>query len=215
MAKARSVASVEIKPPNFETAEFHIRGISPYVQNKFSEKAKEQIRATQEAGSTAKKGKAKAAKDFDECYRQAMHVSAEGWYGIPAPAFRSALISACRMVGFAMTRAKLSLFCEADGVDAEDGTPLVRITEGKPSKVVAAVRNESGVVDLRARPMWSEGWKARVRIRFDADQFTLQDVSNLMMRAGLQVGIGEGRADSPKSTGMGWGMFTFEDGQPR
>jgi hypothetical protein len=52
-----------------------------------------------------------------------------------------------------------------------------------------------------------ESWQAKVRVRFDADLFTPADVANLMLRAGLQVGIGEGRADSPNSCGMGWGHF--------
>jgi len=47
-----------------------------------------------------------------------------------------------------------------------------------------------------------------VRIRFDQDTFSLQDVVNLLSRAGMQVGIGEGRPASKKSKcGMGWGMF--------
>ena len=62
--------------------------------------------------------------------------------------------------------------------------------------------------------MFREGWEADVRIRYDGDQFTASDVVNLLARAGLQVGIGEGRPDSKKSTGMGWGLFEIakEDG---
>jgi hypothetical protein len=69
-----------------------------------------------------------------------------------------------------------------------------------------AVRNETGVVDLRVRPMWRE-WEAVVRINFDADQFTLTDITNLLQRVGMQVGLGEGRPDSRKSAGLGWGTF--------
>jgi hypothetical protein len=54
--------------------------------------------------------------------------------------------------------------------------------------------------------MW-RAWSADITLRWDADQLTLVDVANLLDRAGLQVGIGEGRADSKKSTGMGWGSF--------
>ena len=50
-------------------------------------------------------------------------------------------------------------------------------------------------------------WKAKIRIRFDADQFSTQDITNLLARAGEQVGIGEGRPDSKNSAGMGWGCF--------
>jgi len=199
-----------ISAPNFKTAEFRIIGVAPYVQNKFSAKARAKMHDSQSAGHAGKKGKAKEAKDFEAAYREAMHTSSEGWVGIPAPAFRNAMISACRIIGFKMTHAKLGVFIEADGIDADDGTPLVRITKGKPEYTELAVRNETGVCDLRPRPMWRE-WEATVRIRFDADMFTLPDLANLLMRAGQQVGVGEGRPDSRKSCGLGWGLFALKD----
>lgn len=198
--------SLTIPAPNFQIASFHIRGDAPLVMNKFSSKMREVLRAQHEAGSTAKKGKKKEPKDFDALYEQAIHRSTDGWIGIPASAFRSALVSACRTVGFHMTKAKLAAFVVADGFE-EDGTPLVRITKGEPSYHEAIVRNQTGVPDVRPRPMWAPGWEAEVRIRFDADMFTLADVANLMMRVGAQVGILEGRPDSKNSTGQGWGTF--------
>ena len=198
---------VQIAPPNLQAVVFHIRGSAPYVQNKFSQKAREKMRQQQERGHVGKKGQAKDPKDFEALCEGAKHKSVDGWCGIPASAFRAGLISACRMVGFTMTRAKLSLFVLADGFDADDGTPLVKITKGEPSYAEHAVRNESGVCDIRPRPMWREGWEAAVTIQYDRDQFSLDDVTNLLMRVGVQVGIGEGRPDSKKSTGMGWGLF--------
>jgi hypothetical protein len=203
--------ALTISAPNLQVAQWKIRGASPYVQNKFSRKAREEMVAKQKAGSTASKGKKREAKDFEECYEQALHVSEEGWYGIPAPAFRNACVSACRMAGFKMTHAKLSLFIVADGLDVDDATPLVRIAKGEPEYFETTVRNDSGVCDVRARPKWAPGWEATVTARFDADQFTITDVTNLLMRAGLQVGIGEGRPDSKKSCGQGWGLFELCD----
>jgi len=199
--------TVTIKAPKFETAAFMIRGVAPLVLNAFPQKAREMMREKQAAGSTAKGKKARESKDFALCYEQAKHVSREGWCGIPASAFRCACIDSCRLVDFKMTLAKLSVFVEADGFDKLDGTPLVRITKGEPECVEHAVRNETGVADIRARPMWREGWEAVVRVRWDADQFTLSDVTNLLSRAGMQVGVGEGRPGSRKSAGMGWGLF--------
>ena len=135
-------------------------------------------------------------------------MSTEGWRGIPAGAFRQAMISACRLVGFKMTLAKLSVFVHADGFDRIDGIPLIKI-DGEPERTDMAVRNATGVADIRVRPMWRE-WGANVRVKYDADQFTIQDVTNLMQRVGMQVGIGEGRPDSRDSAGLGWGTFRLE-----
>jgi hypothetical protein len=108
-----------------------------------------------------------------------------------------------------MTIAKMTIFAEADGLDKLDGTPLVRI-EGTPEKYEAMVRLPTGAPDLRVRAMWRE-WKVKLRVKWDADQFTITDVSNLLMRAGQQVGIGEGRPFSKNSAGMGFGTFTIEE----
>lgn len=202
---------VTIKAPNFQNAEFTIIGTAPHVQNAFPQKAKEQMKAKQEAGTQSKKGKAREAKNFQECYEQSQHISKEGWNGIPASAFRAAMVSACRTVGFKMTIAKLGVFVLPDGFDRADGTPLVKITKGKPHYVEHSVRLETGVTDIRARAMWDEGWEALVRIRYDADLFTVEDITNLLMRVGIQVGVGEGRPDSKKSSGMGWGTFSIKN----
>lgn len=204
--------TIQIQAPNFGVASFTIEGMTPLVMNKFSKKAREQMMATQAAGSKAKKGSKREAKDFDRCYEEAIHYSKEGWKGIPAASFRAAMISACRLVGFKMTHAKLSIFIIADGIDADEGTPLVKITKGEPRRMDMATRNETGVCDIRPRPLWEE-WEAKVTIRYDADIFTITDVSNLLMRAGMQVGVGEGRPDSKKSTGMGWGTFKIKEGR--
>jgi hypothetical protein len=196
---------IRITPPNLTTAVIQIRGISPYVQNAFSKKARDQIEATQRAGQQSRGRRVREAKAFEELYDAAQHRSREGWLGFPASAIRNACIDACRLVGFKMTFAKLSLFCEADGIDPKDGTPLVRIT-GEPERHEGAVRNASGVVDLRWRPIFYD-WSAEVRLTWDADQFSATDVLNLLHRAGMQVGIGEGRPNSPNSNGLGWGRF--------
>jgi len=195
-----------ISAPNFKTVELHIRGTAPYVQLAFGEKARNVMREKQAAGSTAKKGKKREAKDFDAAFDEAQHRSRDGWCGIPAGALRNAMVAACSIVDFHMTKAKKAIFIEADGFDAAEGTPLVRIN-GEPRHVEHCVRNATGVADIRVRAMFDEGWTAVVRVRFDADMFTAADVANLVMRAGLQVGIGEGRPSSKNSCGMGWGTF--------
>jgi hypothetical protein len=197
--------SVAITAPKIHTAEFHIIGTAPYIQLRFSEKAMNAMREKMELGSQATKKKAREARDFDEDFRQSLHVSDEGWNGIPASAFRNAMISACRLVGFKMTLAKLSVFVLPDGFDKVDGVPLIKIA-GKPEPHIMHARNATGVCDLRVRAKYWP-WSAKVRVQYDADQFSPTDCANLMLRVGTQVGIGEGRPDSKMSAGMGWGTF--------
>lgn len=196
---------VKISVPNFAEAVIQIRGTSPYVQHAFSQKARLKMEEVQRAGARSRTRKTREARDFEADVEAAKHRSSDGWNGIPASSFRNALISACKIVGFFQTRAKLAIFVLADGIDAVDGTPLVKI-RGEPEIHRGYARNESGVADLRWRPMWRE-WGASVRLTWDADMLSSVDIANLMMRAGKQIGIGEGRPDSPNSNGLGWGTW--------
>lgn len=196
---------VRIQPVNFQRLELHIRGTSPYVQCRFSEKAFAKMKETQAAGQQARSKRVREPRQFDEDYQAAFHRDPDGRQGLPAPAIRNAIISACRLVGFAMTKAKLSVFVEADAYDKQDGSPLVYF-EGTPERTDLPVTNATGVVDIRVRPMWRE-WSSVLHLKWDADQFSAEDIVNLIDRAGQQVGIGEGRPDSKRSNGMGWGQF--------
>ncbi len=199
--------AVTVAAPKLETVTLRIQGTAPYMQNKFSAKARQIMEDAQKAGSTAKSKKKRDPKDFTELFEQAQHIAHDGWNGIPCAAFRASMIAACKLVGVVMARAKLAIFIEADGFDADDGTPLVRMLGDPPREHHGHVRNASGVADIRSRPMWDPGWQANVRVKFDTDMFELDDVVNLLMRAGLQVGIGEGRHDSKNSYGQGFGTF--------
>lgn len=199
-------SGLAISAPDIRRVRLTLIGEAPLMINKFSAKAQQQMREAQEAGSTAKSKKVREAKDFEDCCNQARHVSTDGWDGIHAAAFRNGAIDACRSAGFTMTKAKLAIFTEPDGFDRDDNTPLVRITKGEPVMDVANVRNQSGVADLRARPMYFP-WEAELTLRYDAGILTLQDVLNLMARVGMQVGIGEGRPYSKQSAGLGYGLF--------
>ncbi len=216
MAAAKNTASptqtVTIKPPNFGIASFRVHGLAPLVIHRFSAKTKAQMKQKMETGKAASSKKNREAKATDDLYEESRYRSADGWDGFNASAIRAAMISACRLVGFKMTLAKLSVFVEEDGVDAtEPQIPLIRI-HGKPVKQEDMARVETGQPYVTVRAAY-HNWSATIRIRFDADQFTLEDVTNLMARVGMQVGIGEGRPDSKNSAGMGWGLFKIEQAQ--
>jgi hypothetical protein len=197
---------VEIKAPDFRMAEFNIVGTAPYVQLRFTEKAKAKMIADMSEGSGKKRGKkVQEPRIFEGEFEGAMYQATDGWRGIPAASFRCAMIAACRVSGMVMTQAKLLVFIEEDGFDDVDGVPLVKIA-GSPERFDYYVRNSNGGCDIRVRAKWQE-WSAKLRVKYDASFITLQSVTNLLVRAGLQVGVGEGRPFSRMSAGMGWGTF--------
>lgn len=201
--------SIVIKPPNFATAPVTIKGTAPYLQNKFSSANRDKMLETQKAGSAAKKTrKAKAPKDFEEVYRGSMHISQEGWCGIPATAIRNAMIDACRLTEMDMVRAKMCIFIQAQGLDKETLEPLIKI-KGEPKMHIERVKIGMGTTDLAARAIF-EDWSADFEITWDADVFSADDVINLLARAGIQVGIGAGRPLSKTSAGTGKGTFEVE-----
>ena len=214
MAKTQSTPStgsthLVVRPPNFGYADFSIVGVAPLVIHRFSAKTKAQMKEKMETGKAASSKKNREARSTDDLYQEARYISAKGWDGFHAGALRAAMISACRLVGFKMTLAKLSVFVEADGVDKlEPQIPLIRII-GEPTKQEDMARVETGQPYVTVRAAYHD-WAARVRIRWDADQFTIGDVTNLLARVGMQVGIGEGRPDSKNSAGMGWGLFKIQ-----
>jgi hypothetical protein len=175
--------------------------------NKMSSLNRQKMMDAQMKGSQNKKGVKREPKDFDAVYKGAMHISEKGgWYGIPASALRTGMVDGCRLVGFRMTIAKLSVFVEADGFDIDDGQPLVKLTVGKPVRKDHAVKLANGSTDILARPFFFP-WEAQPTLTWDADQFSAADVVNLLARVGGQVGVGAGRPNSKNSTGMGWGTF--------
>lgn len=199
---------ITIKAPNMQTAEFEISGIAPLVINRFSKKVLPPP-GPKDPGNKRKNDNIPTA---EEQFNDARYISTEGWDGFHAGAVRAAMISACRVANFKMTLARLSIFVIQDGWDAlEPQIPLVRIY-GEPVMQHDICRVETGQPYINTRPAY-HNWSAKVKIRFDGDQFLVDDVFNLLTRVGLQVGICEGRPDSKRSAGMGWGLFEVKKGK--
>jgi len=208
----KTVKSVTISAPNLKIAVFEIKGIAPLVIHRFSAKTKAEMKLKMETGKAASSKRNREPKNTDDTYQESRYISPDGWDGLHAGAIRAAMISACRLVGFKMTLAKLSIFVVQDGWDAQEPQiPLIRIY-GKSQKQEDMARVETGQPYVTVRAAYHD-WSAKVKIRWDADQFTNDDIFNLLYRVGMQVGVGEGRPDSKKSTGMGWGLFEVMGGE--
>ena len=205
---AEQKSTLKIPAPSYKTAIFKVRGTAPYVQNRFSQKAKDMMKKKQEAGTTAatKKGN-REAKDFKALFELAQHrFSGSTKCGIPSLHFKNAMVSTAKLCGIHMVDARKVFHVFGDGVN-EDGSDLVKFKKGgAPKYMESYVRISQGKTDIRPRPMYDK-WEAEVKIHFDSDFFTVEDVANLLVRAGMQNGIGEGRPASKQSCGCGWGTF--------
>lgn len=204
------VQQVHVVKPQSSTLTLKIVGVVPYVQLRMDEKKYPGVKG----GPDVPQGEKKKRKKWNpKAEFQAAHYRcAKGGYGIPASAFRNAMIRAMSLpqISAPMTLGKMSIFIEADDFDAKDGTPLVKFRRGAPQMCKHPVKNANRSTDIRVRAMWREGWKARVKVVYDPLVFSAESIANLMVYAGDRVGIGEGRPSSSRSNGMGWGQFTIE-----
>jgi hypothetical protein len=200
-AESKEISAL-ITAPNIASARVLVRGTSPLVIERFSKKSELMMKMAE--GPTAKKA-ARTARDYEKEVEDARYRHPEGWEGFNASSIRAACIRACSLVNVKMTIAKLTIFVGEDGWHEEDQLPLVRIY-GTSRTHTGHTRNATGVVDIRARPMY-EKWFSELKIKWDADQFKGDTVFNLLSRAGMQVGIGAGRPNSKDSAGCGWGTF--------
>jgi hypothetical protein len=204
------VKEIVITPPNYATMTFCIRGTAPYVQLPMNKKQEDIYGPTGQAA--AKNKKKKEEPDRDKEYNESCYVSEKGWNGIPCKAIKDAMIAACRVSDYQMVKARMAFDVLGEGRDPRYLYSLARIygtRERFDSYPRIPGRGGATVPQLRVRSMWKE-WYANVTVTWDDDQFHVTDIANLLARAGIQVGVGEGRPLSRNSSGMGWGTFTVE-----
>ena len=159
MATKKVQEVLAIEPPKMARIIVHIEGTAPYVQHKFSEKARKQM-LEQQTKASGTKGRKRSPREVDEEYLAAMYIGEDGRHGIPAAAFRTAMIDACRTTGYAMTKAKLAVYCIADTVDIDAWNPESRLSRSDPCGASGAPRSRSsGTLTNSARATWSTCWR--------------------------------------------------------
>lgn len=207
MKPSKEKQEITINPPNIIRSEFEIEGTSTLVSNRFSAEVAQQLKFDMANNVTkAAKKERRKARDFESEAKASLYQNADGWYGMPANAFKSALVRAGSLCGVEMTVLKQCLFVVADGVDElETHIQLVRVY-GEPTAFQVPTRTK-GVVNISSRGRFEAGWRCILRVEHDPAFISTQSIANLIMRAGVSVGIGAGRPMSSTSVGMGWGTF--------
>jgi hypothetical protein len=193
--------TIGIPKPDKRVMPVTVKGKTPLIVHKFSEKARKQM-AEKQAGAARMK---KAPKVPEEEFRNALYVFRDNpkKYGLPAVSFKKAMVNACRHVdGMPMTVARGAFHVYGDG-KGEDGRDLVEIHGSEPVMRTDMVRLESGVADIRYRPEFTD-WQCHLRIEFLNTSITVAEVANLLNVAGFAVGVGENR---PEKSGDTCGQF--------
>src|SRR5262245_49050962 len=80
------IQRVVVKPLAEQTAVFEIQGLTPYLQLRFSEKARIKMQETQQAGHRTRSKRERQPRNFAEDYEGSMYRTADEGHGIPAAA---------------------------------------------------------------------------------------------------------------------------------
>lgn len=182
-------------------SQFKVKGLSPLISHKWSEKAKKEMRDKQ----TKKKLAPKQAKDPKAEFESSLYLLSNGThpkgpYGFPAVAFKAAAVRAAKQVdGMNMTDARGLFYIEPDDGD------LVKIDSPKPPVMREdMVRLNGKSADIRYRGAFID-WSVLLNVRYNADVISQEQLLNLFELAGFSCGIGEWRMEK----GGTFGTFTL------
>lgn len=190
---------------NVEILAVKIIGDEPLICHKWSVKAKTMMLAKQMKQAQPKR----EAKDPKQDFQDSLYAFPGGGFGFPSTAFKASMVNACRFVaGIPMTVARGAFHVVPDDQDKE-GNPLVKI-QGHPTPREDMVRLETGVADIRYRGEFKV-WSCKLRVRYNANVISPEQLVNLLNTAGFAVGVGEWRPSAPQSKSGSFGTFHIEE----
>ena len=186
---------ITIPKIEIETVKFKVRGITPLIVSKFSEKAKQMMLDKQMKKASA----GKEAKDPQQQYEGSLYRFADGKRtGFPAVGFKAAMVRAGKQLGMVMTDLRGRFHVMADDGD------LIEI-KGEPHIREDMVRLATGVADIRFRGEYSPGWEAELEIQYFKNGISKEQLAQLIVLAGFSCGVGEWRPE--RSNSGSYGLF--------
>jgi len=204
MVKKPSVAGanegrVTLVPSDLRLATIAIRGETPLIVHQWAEKAKQEMR--DKHGKKPKR--AREMRDPVAEYEAATYYISRSpdRYGFPALGFKMAMVDAAVSKNVKMTQVKRAFHVIPDA-RLVDGKPLVEIlTDEPPFMREDPVRVGLGSADLRYRPQFNH-WRAHIKLHYDAGQFSIDQLVNIVNQAGFSTGIGDWRTQKNGESGQ-------------
>jgi hypothetical protein len=197
----RDGAAVELQRLQDVELVVAIRGLTPYIPHRWSEKAKAMMPG-HPGGDVVKqkKGLRQPTEEAESC----LYRLEDGRLGMPATALKAAIVGACRFFDKpSMTECRQLIHVVGEGPDQ-----LVPI-EGELELHEDTPRNSNGGADLRYR-FYITGWSAVVRVRFVPTSISAGSVVTLVDAAG-RGGVGDWRPSAPKSNTGTFGTWRVDD----
>lgn len=199
--KASSSEVVKLAPIKKKRIRVRIVGISPLIQHQWSEKALGMMRDKQ----AGKKTKNRDVRDPQAEGIEAMYTTDEGKPGVPAMAIKASIINAAHKdIGIEKTLVRKALF-----LICKDSKMVLEMDCDDPVIKEDTVRVGMGSADLRYRPYFYR-WAVDTLWEIDAELLQVNDLLNLIDRAGFGVGIGEWRPEK----GGEFGRFEVDRSVP-
>ena len=186
---------IAIPKIEIDIVKFNVRGITPLIVSKFSEKAKQMMLDKQMKKASA----GKEAKDPQKQYEESLYKFADGKRtGFPAVEFKAAMVRAGKQLGMVMTdlRGRFHVMAEENDLVEIKGEPHIRED---------MVRLATGVADIRFRGEYSPGWEAEITIQYFKNAISKEQLAQLVVLAGFSCGIGEWRPE--RSNSGSYGLF--------
>lgn len=196
------MAEITIQRIGRSLASIRIEGTAPLIQNKFSEKARQMMEDKQQGRATIRESKVP-----EQLFEASMHRLPGDRYGVPATAFKAAIVDAARYFKgskLTMTALKQAIFVKGEGSDM-----LVELDTVAPKMRTDPVRNATGVADIRYRAEF-DPWAATLEVVYISSMFDVSSLVALVDAAGMG-GVGEWRPSSKESKSGMYGTFQVPD----
>ena len=179
--------TAELQKIKVEQTTVKIRGLSPLIMHRWSEKARKEMLDKQ-----MKKTVKKEAKAPEEQYEASVYKLDDGRIGFPADAFKQSMIRGAKQIGLVMTDARTSFFVHGEYCTRDD-RELVPLT-GDITPREDMVRLNGTTADIRFRGQVIQ-WEADLKISYNSSITSLDHIVNMLQAAGYGVGVGEWRPE--------------------
>lgn len=210
--KKAETAAIEIPRLSIEEMEVTVIGDAPLITHAWSHKARLEMLNKQMKKATAKK----EAKDPISDFKASIHWL-DDQCAFPSVAFKAAAVTAITSVsGVTKVAARQAFHIIGEDVEVAGAFPgsvsrynLVRLQGGQPRMREDMVRVGMGTADLRYR---GEFWPCfvQVRVRYNRNALSAEQILNIINTAGFGVGVGEWRPEKDGDKGL---FHVAQDGE--